>query len=429
MSELRVIGYEELLMQSDWKHGYIKCRLIHLDGRSVIQPDILFGDRMRGHFFIPHFFDPNQIAFFEGGEEDFCRLTVVVRNAVCLRVGFFKRDHLVTFADGSVIYKCVFSKIDGDGDPPVDGRWRQRGDQRFQLKLFHHTNETGHQGITESCEIWGSRRNIQGNLWLNNIAYGYFTNLPAIRTEVDLLEIAMSSSGLTGLIPTNAPYHPRYATMVHIPQQMAADRSLSMSFWIDADLIAPNHLWIHRPMDQPAYYEAVLPRVFRVGVKPDATLLIDGQEIRVPEQDQKLFEYVIVGNADTHEGLEAPYHEEETTDVAAIERFAADDEIIGFWQRNANTNQFDGRIIEHAELDAEETKKAKSRGAKKKAPSPAAKKKSAKTRTAAKKRKNKRRGAASAATGTKKDKRKVAKSPKLAKKKKKAAKPRKRKTA
>ena len=141
--------------------------------------------------------------------------------------------------------------------------------------------------------------------------------------------------------------------MVRLPQQMAAHRSRSMPFWIDADFIAPNHLWIHRPMDRPAYYEVVLPRVFRVGIQPEATLLIDGQKIRVPNQDRKLFEYVIVGNADTQEGLQAPYHEEETTDVAAIERFVADDEIIGFWQRNANTNQFDGRIIEHAEFDQE----------------------------------------------------------------------------
>ena len=339
-------------MQPKWKHGYIKCRLIHLGGRSVIQPEILFGNRYHGQFYIPQFFDPNQIAFFVGGAEDFCRLTLIVRDRILIRAGFFKREHFVTFPDGSVIYKCVFTIIDGEGDPQIDGRWRQRAEDRFQLKLFHHTNEKGYQGITESRSIWGSRRNIQGNLWLNNIAYGYFTNLPAIRTETDFLEIAMSSSGLTGLVPTNATYHPNYATMVRIPQQMAADRSRTMPYWIDADLIAPNHLWIHRPMNQPAYYEIVYPRVFRIGVQPDAILVIDGQEISVPESDRKLFEYVIVGDADTQEGLQAPYHEEETTDIAAIERLAVDDEIIGFWQRNANSNQFDGRIIEHAQLDA-----------------------------------------------------------------------------
>ena len=345
--------YEDLIMESDFKHGYIKCRLIHMKGRSVIQPDILFGNRVRGNFYVPRFFDPNQIAFFDADEEDCCRLTLVVRDKICLRVGFFKSDHIITYSDGSVTYKCVFSKVDGEGDPQVDGRWRQPRGRAFQLKLFHHTNEKGHEGITKSQEIWGSRRNIQGNLWLKNIAYGYFTNIPSIQTEADLRQIAMSCSGLTGLIPTNAPYHPRYATLVSIPQQEVVHRSRAMSFWIDADLIAPNHLWVHRPIGQSVYYEVVLPSVFRVGLQPDASLLIDRQVISVAEQDRKIFEYVIVGNADDNEGLQTPFHEEDMTeDSAVIERLAGDDEIIGFWRRNANTNLVDARNIEQAEFDS-----------------------------------------------------------------------------
>ena len=27
--------YEDLIMESDFKHGYIKCRLIHLNGGSL----------------------------------------------------------------------------------------------------------------------------------------------------------------------------------------------------------------------------------------------------------------------------------------------------------------------------------------------------------------------------------------------------------
>ena len=335
-------------MGSDYQYGYIKCRLIHMEGRSIIQPDILFDNRVRGNFYIPQFFDPNQIAFL-GDEEDFCRLTLVVRNEICLRVGFFKRDHIITYPDGSVIYKCVFSKVDGEGDPQVDGLWRRPRSSVFQLKLFHHTNEKGYEGITKSQEIWGSRRNLQGNLWLKNISYGYFTNIPSIQTEEHLLKIAMSCSGLTGLIPTNAPYHPRYATLVAIPQQEAVHRSRAMSFWIDADLIAPNHLWVHRPLGQPVYYEVTLPSVFRVGLQPDANMLIDRQIICIAEQDRKVFEYVIVGNADNDEGLQAPYNEEDTKERALIEQLAGNDEIIGFWHRNAKTNLIDSRNIEQAE--------------------------------------------------------------------------------
>ena len=349
---LRSISYHDVLMADTASHGYMKCRLIHMDGRSVVQPDVLIADNFQKRFYLPKFFDPNQIAFFENGADDFCRLTLVTENAVALRVGFFKDDKVKTCPDGSVIYKCVFTKIDGAESPKAMGHWRRRGGG-FQLKLFHHTNEQGYRGITASSEIWGSRRNIQGNLWLNNIAYGYFTSLPQIKTEPDLLEIAMSSSGLTGLIPTNAPYHPLYATMVSIPQQTAAQRSHALAFWVDCELLAPNHLWIHRPMERPAYYEVVLPKVFRVGIQPDASLRIGKQEIQVPIQSRKLFQYVIVGDADTHDGLQAPYHEEETTSVAVIEPLENDDDIITCWKRLSNTNQFDGRVIEHAKLDNE----------------------------------------------------------------------------
>lgn len=69
--------------------------------------------------------------------------------------------------------------MSGDQAPSPTGIWRERNGI-YELKLYHHTNEAGHRGITASREIWGSRRNIRGNLWLNNIAYGYFTSLERI---------------------------------------------------------------------------------------------------------------------------------------------------------------------------------------------------------------------------------------------------------
>jgi hypothetical protein len=105
-------------------------------------------------------------------------------------------------------------------------------------------------------------------------------------------------------------------------------------------------------MHNAAYYEVVLPKVFRVGVRPDADLQICGGEIRVDRADRRLFNYVIVGDADTYEGLAAPFHEEETVAVAVVEDIGAGDEIVACWKRKANTNQFDGRLVEYARLDA-----------------------------------------------------------------------------
>lgn len=63
----------DILGNERYKSGIIKCRLIHMDGRSVVQPDVLFGSDFRRQFFIPRFFDPNQIGFFDDTRNNFCR--------------------------------------------------------------------------------------------------------------------------------------------------------------------------------------------------------------------------------------------------------------------------------------------------------------------------------------------------------------------
>jgi len=350
-THLAEITYKDIIPIHGSRSGYVKCRLVHfLNNRSFVQPDILFGSRTK-EFYLPRFFDPNRNGYFGDASSDFCKFPMVVGNHIAVWVAFFERDKIKTCFDGSVIYRCRFSKYDGEGDLPPDGKWR-RHDSEFQLRLYHHTNEAGLAGIRSSRSVWSSRRNIQGDKWLLNGAYGYFTTLPRIRDEADLLDIAMSSSGLTGLIPTNAPYHPRYASFVQIPTQSAAQRSRTVTVWIDSEYLAPNHLWLHIPMDEPAYYEVVLPKVLRVGVQPGTDMTLDGNLLRVASERRRVFRYIIVGNADTHEGLTAPYHEEETSSIAAVENIGVDDDIIAFWRRNANTNLFDGREIEHAELRA-----------------------------------------------------------------------------
>lgn len=293
------------------------------------------------------------IAFFDEDGDNHCRLQIVTQNAVLLLVVFFARDRIKVYSDGSVLYRCRFTKLDGSEKPMPTGSWRER-DDTLELRLFHHTNAEGRAGIESSKEIWGSRRNIQGNRWLENIAYGYFTSVPTIRAEEDLIAIAMSSSGKTGLMPTNTPYEVKYATLVPIPPQTAAQRSHALTFWVDCSLLAPNHLWMHQPTGKPAYYEIVLPKVFRVGLQVGKSILVDGNEVQVPPADRKEFSYVIVGDADSQEGLEAPYNEEKTTKVARIESIGLNDDIIAFWKRNGNTDQFSGRIIEQAELAIEQ---------------------------------------------------------------------------
>ena len=103
-------------------------------------------------------------------------------------------------------------------------------------------------------------------------------------------------------------------------------------------------------MDRPAYYEVVLPQVFRVGVEPGQTLPINGTAISIGPANRKSFPYAIVGDADTHDGLRAPYHEEETTELAKIDEIPAPMEIMGRWYDKQNTHLFDDMVVETAIL-------------------------------------------------------------------------------
>ena len=124
-----------------------------------------------------------------------------------------------------------------------------------------------------------------------------------------------------------------------------------MRFWVDVETISPSHLWLHMPTDDPTYYEIVLPKVFRVGVAPGQSIPIKGTRLCIAPRDCQNFEYVIVADADTNEGLIAPYHEEETLQLAKVDAIPKGMEIIGRWYEKQNAYVFADRNVELAVLD------------------------------------------------------------------------------
>ncbi len=347
------ISLGDVFEDKPYKEGFIKCRLVHMNGYSVIQPDVLLGDNFRKEFFVPKFFDPNVNVHFGHTNDGLTQLIIETANQVMLRIFFFGHDKVRVCPDGSVIYKCGYAKLSGDGNPISSGEWRRRGDN-FQLKLYHHTDAAGAEGITRSNTIWGSQWNIQGNKNLLNIAYGYFTSIPKICDEIDLQDIAMSQWGISAFVPTNIPFNSNRAKVISIPQQQTTDRSKTLCFWVNCELLAPNHLWRHSPADIPVYYEIVLPKVFRVGLQLGKDITINSSILEVADEDRKLFKYVVVGDASEDDGLTAPYNEEETTFVAKIEEIPETSDILEAWQKLANSDQFNNKTPEYASLESDD---------------------------------------------------------------------------
>lgn len=350
-----LISFADALQTERIRHGYVKCRLVHMRDRSFVMPDILLVSGLRRKFYSPQFFSPNQIAFFgDDGSADFCSFTIDVLGRAQLKVAFFRRGLVKKCADGSFLYKCAFTLRRGNGYPPPQGKWRRRG-QKFELALFHHTNSAGRKGITASKELWSSPWNIQGGRKLKNIGYGYFTCMPRIEHEAHLKEIAMSSDGRAHFLPTNAPYDASFAMALDVPRQTPLDRDQSLCFWVDVETIAPSHLWLHRPMTEPAYYEIVLPKVYRVGVVSGQTIPIKGTALAIKPEDCKSFGYAIVGDADSHDGLAAPYHEEETLHLAKIDLITGEQEIIGRWYEMQNSRLFGEISVELVQMVEEKS--------------------------------------------------------------------------
>ena len=299
---------------------------------------------------ILQFFYPNRIAFFGGdGSADVCRFVVEALGRIDLEIAFFRRGLVEQCSDGSFIYKCAFKTMDDVPFPEAQGSWRRRGDV-FELALYHHTDDKGYDGIRSSREFWSSPWNIQGAKKLNNISYGYFTSLGRIQNELHLKEVAMSEMGVAHFLPTNAPMNAQFATAIPVPRQTTHDRKRALRFWVNTEIISPSHVWLHRPMDQPAYYEIVLPKVFRIGVEPGKTLPFIGTRLDVPAENLKSLPYAIVGDADSDDGLIAPYNEEETLQLAKIDFIPDGMEIIERWHQQQNTKMFDDIDVELAEV-------------------------------------------------------------------------------
>ncbi|MFX0546881.1 hypothetical protein ACEWPL_015170 [Roseovarius sp. S1116L3] len=349
------ISYADALGSEGFRHGYIKCRLVHLSDRSFVMPDVLMASGMKKMFFSPQFFTANRIAWFGGdGAADHCTFVMELLGQVEIKIAFFQNGLVKRCDDRSFIYKCAFRVTNDKPFPEPQGIWRRRSD-RFELALYHHTNATGEAGIHASGEIWSSSWNIQGTQKLKNIAYGYFTSLPKIENILHLMEVAMSETGVTHFLPTNAPMDAMFAHPLKVYRQQTRDRDRRLRFWVDTETISPSHLWLHRPMSEPAYYEVVLPKVFRVGVEPAQTLPFKGTALTIKPEDCKNFPYAIVGDADTQEGLTAPYHEEETLHLAKVDYIPEELEILGRWYQKQNTYLFPDMEVELAELIKDRT--------------------------------------------------------------------------
>lgn len=323
--------------------GYVKCKLVHNKQYSLVFPEqilIDFDGTIR--WIQPLYFLASRIE--KHGDIDVCILDVDVSHGHCLQVEFSSNAILAKYEDGSCLYRC---SVAGPKYlyPYTTGPARI-SQNRIQIKLHHHTDTKARKSIRRSGEYWSSNWNIQGMKQTKNIAYLYLTPLPSITYPADLEEIAMSSSGKLAfrLDQTEAD---RHDLVLDVARESTANRTKTLSHWVDSSLLATQPVYRHIPNGTvPVYYEVVCPYIHRIGVANGTTIKIEGKRL-VPDCPKNL-EYAVIGEASTLPGLEAPYDEEATEQILKVEMFDEDQEIIGFWFSNGNTDQYSTKDVEVA---------------------------------------------------------------------------------
>lgn len=320
--------------------GFIKCKLVHNDSYSVVIPDqvyIEFDGQIK--WIQPLYFSGNIIGDF--GCYYLCDIGIDISHGPCLRVRFRNDELESRLNDGSLLYRC---KIKG----PANLNLYITGDAQINagipsLELFHHTSEEAKKSIINSGVFYSSDWNIQGTKKSKNISYLYLTSLPEIKNTDDLNQIAMSSEGRIAFrVDSNFTNSPDLILDVY--RESTENRTCTLSHWVDAELLSTQPCFRHSPPDGYGYHAVVSPFIHRIGVEHGRCVEICGDKLNA--SDNKLMEYTVVGDATTIDGLGAPYDEEDTPEKLKIEFLTEPDEIMSFWIKNANTNQFDNKPIE-----------------------------------------------------------------------------------
>ena len=342
--------------------GLVKLRLCHGLGRTYLLPDVLIGFRGT-RFFLPSFFGPPWLTFGVPKSATDARtrihsasFTMDVTSprgstAARLEVTFHSDERVRTYDDGAQLYRCRYA---GPARIPlsslVSGACSATDEGDYALRLYHHTAAETVGMISASAELWSGPANLAGTRDLANVAHTYFTTLPEIRDDGDLRRIAMSAEGRL-FYQTTSVRNAEDVLALDVYRSTTGQRAATVTCDVPCGVVAPAHLLFH-PMvvGEPAYYEVVGPEIVRVAVAPGARLPFVAGKVSVGPSDLKRFDYVVEGNASTAAGLEAPMREDETDQVAHLERLDGSVDLFEYWRTHANTDLTTGRAFERRGL-------------------------------------------------------------------------------
>lgn len=320
--------------------GFLKCKLIHSKGLSLIVPDLIYiMDNVIDFSWIQFYsFMPNDLAKLDD-DNIVGSVYIDISFGQTIQVKFFSQNHIKNFYDNSNLFKCTII-----GPSNLSEYYTGKGkllEGTPYIYLYHHTSDAAKDAILESSNFRGSAWNFQGTKELENISYAYFTSLDKIRTPEDLFMIAMSTNEIINLITDITDE----IIAIKVYRESTDNRPAVIKRLVNSTILSNNHIWMHN-MHPNVYYEPCGPFIYRVGLLPN-TILSFNDEIIVKSDNIKLTGYIVLGDASTKDGIIAPFDEENTTHLFKIEPFLDNDtNILEFWFNNGNKDLYSHKDVE-----------------------------------------------------------------------------------
>lgn len=338
------------------KTGWIKCKLLHGYGFSLIIPDQIYIEKNGLKWIQPLAFLPVQLVKHN---EEFIEAILFV-DISCgnnLKVIFTNKDFEKSYLDGSQLFKCqIFGPKKLHEYATGDAEWSD--DHLPYISIFHHTSIDAKEKIIQSGYFVPSSYNIQGTIKkLINVSYAYFTPLDSLRTNEDLVRIAMAEKGIIelrrdGFIPPlilEPGWESKYKNDILRLEVYSCNpnkREAALKVWIDASILAPQHIYMHDE-NGIVYYEFPHPFIHRIGTLPKNIIIFDDKKKLHRQINLKSFDYVVVGDCTTLEGLKAPYDEEDTQNIMKLEQIKDNLTILDFWFNFGNKDHYTSKNTEY----------------------------------------------------------------------------------
>jgi hypothetical protein len=335
--------------------GWIKCRLVHGRGYSLVVPELLFleqGQQLR--WIQPLQFLSNLLTRTD--DDIHAQVCVDISCGETVKVTFARSSFLKKLEDGSELYAC---RIEGPANlqefATGDAIWGPEGTPF--IRLFHHTTATAQGLILDGKHFRTGDYSIQGTTKkLANVAYAYFTPLDSIQTDNDLQQIAMAKEGeitlmRDGFTPPRvlmSDWKTRFADDILVLPVFPSDlnkREARVDVLVDVAVLGPQQLYRHA-QESGVFYAFSHPFIHRVGTNPGARVVFDDQRRITQQANLRKFEYLVVGDCSTLDGLRAPYDEEDTRHIMKFEDVPKGQTILAFWFQRANTDLFSPKSVQ-----------------------------------------------------------------------------------